>query len=107
MEPHKHGWPAPRPAERTSAPAGFDFTAHIRRLCTDAVSRLPQLVHIDFAHIATAFAQTRKRTSHGLYASLVTSRWVGKARNTWDDPNTCSVSADVVGDHRRSCSVEK
>ncbi|CAI8983905.1 hypothetical protein EMIT0P2_70309 [Pseudomonas sp. IT-P2] len=42
-----------------------------------------------------------------LHPQRVTSRWVGKARNTWDDPNTCSVSADVVGDHRRSCSAEK
>ena len=77
MDPHRHGCTTPRPAGRNSAPAGFNFTDNMRRLCTDAVARLPQLDHIDFSQVAIAFAQARKRTTHGLYASLTPMRFEG------------------------------
>jgi hypothetical protein len=54
---------------------GFDFTAHVRRVCVDVVDRLPELSHIDLARVAIAFCQTRKRVSHGIYASLTPMRF--------------------------------
>ncbi len=77
MDSHWHGCISPRPAGRGSARAGFNFTENMRRLCTDAVARLPHLSHIDFSQVATAFAQARKRTTHGLYASLTPMRFEG------------------------------
>jgi hypothetical protein len=64
---------------RAAVLGGFDFTYHMRRLCTDVVSRLPDLSHIDFARVAVASAQARKRTVHGLYASLTPMRFEGGA----------------------------
>ncbi len=63
---------------RPNSPAsGFSFTNSMRRLCADAVARLPALGHIDLAHVAISFAQTRKRTAHGMYASLTPMRFAG------------------------------
>ena len=56
---------------------GFSFTNSMRRVCADAVERLPALGHIDLDHVALSFAQTRKRTAHGLYASLTPMRFAG------------------------------
>ena len=58
-------------------PSGFDVTAHLRRLCGDLVGRLPPLHHIQLDHVAFAFAQARKPTDHGLYASLTPLRFEG------------------------------
>jgi hypothetical protein len=46
-------------------------------LCTDVVRRVDDLRHIDMGQVATAFAQARKRTSYGLYASLTPMRFEG------------------------------
>jgi hypothetical protein len=54
---------------------GFDFTGHMRVVCEDLVARLPDLSHIDLSRVAIAFCQTRKRVSHGLYASLTPMRF--------------------------------
>lgn len=59
---------------------GFNFTEHLRRLCGDMVERLPQLSHIELDALAFAFAQTRKSTEHGLYASLTPMRFENGAR---------------------------
>ena len=63
-------------------PSGFDFTLHMRRLCEDLTDRLPELRHIDLSRVAIGFSQTRKRTSHGMYASLTPLRFVGGAVET-------------------------
>ncbi len=62
---------------RSSSSGGFSFTNSMRRFCSDAVVRLPALGHVDLAHVAISFAQTRKRTAHGMYASLTPMRFAG------------------------------
>ncbi len=64
----------PRP---NSSSRGFSFTNSMRRLCADAVVRLPVLGHIDLGHVAISFAQARKRTTHGMFASLTPMRFAG------------------------------
>ena len=54
---------------------GFDFTAHIRRLCEDICSRFPELGHIDMSRVAICYSQARKRVRHGLHASLTPLRF--------------------------------
>lgn len=56
---------------------GFDFTAHIRRLCADMVVRLPELGHIDLDRVAITFRQARKRVTYGIQASLTPLRFEG------------------------------
>ena len=79
--PRKGGRTALRLSPRTqkTAPAGFDFTLAMRRLCEDAAARLPELGHIDMSRVAVAFCQTRRAVSHGLYASLTPMRFAGGA----------------------------
>jgi hypothetical protein len=69
----------PHPIERRDPPhrPGFNFTLHMRRLCQDAVTRLPELRHIDADRVAIGFRQTRKAVGHGLYASLTPLRFAG------------------------------
>ena len=59
------------------APAALDFSARMRALCDDMVARLPELSHIDLRRVAVGFTQARKRTRHGLYASLTPLRFAG------------------------------
>lgn len=63
-------------------PSGFDFTFHIGRLCTDMAAHLDEFRHIDMSRVAVSFRQTRKRTSHGLYASLTPLRFAGGKTHT-------------------------
>src|SRR5262245_41794224 len=58
---------APRP--------GFDFTAHLRKLCCGMAASLPELAHIQMDRVAVGFRQTRKRVAHGLQASLTPLRF--------------------------------
>src|SRR6184192_2939038 len=60
----------------------FDFTLHIRRLCDDVVSRLPELSHIDMGRVAVSVCQTRKAVSHGIFASLTPLRFAGGQTTT-------------------------
>jgi predicted metallopeptidase len=53
----------------------FDFTLHVRRLCDDMVTRLPELAHIDMSRVAVCFCQTRKAVPHGIFASLTPLRF--------------------------------
>jgi hypothetical protein len=64
--PTSHGLPSA---------GGFDFTLHMRALCADLSARLPELSHVDTARVAIRFCQTRRRTRHGLYASLTPMRF--------------------------------
>jgi len=56
---------------------GFDFNAHVRRLCDDIVFRLRQLRHIDMARVALSYSQTRNVSQYGMYASLTPMRFAG------------------------------
>jgi hypothetical protein len=72
-----HGRESPKATHVATSPAGFSFTTSMRRFCADAVSRLAVLEHIDLAHVAMSFAQARKRTRHGMFASLTPMRFAG------------------------------
>ena len=72
-----HGRESPEATQVVPAQSGFSFTTGMRRFCGDAISRIPPLQHIDLAHVALSFAQARKRTRHGLYASLTPMRFAG------------------------------
>ncbi len=54
----------------------------MRRLCADFVARLSELSHIDLSRVAISFSQTRKRVSHGLWASLTPMRFEGGSQTT-------------------------
>jgi predicted metallopeptidase len=56
---------------------GFDFTAHVRRLCADMISRLNALRHIDLDRVAFRFCQTRRSGQYGIQASLTPLRFAG------------------------------
>jgi predicted metallopeptidase len=62
------------------APAGFDFTAHVRRLCEDMTARVTALKHVDMSRVAVSFSQTRSAVQHGMYAALTPLRFAGGAR---------------------------
>jgi predicted metallopeptidase len=55
--------------------AGFDFTRHIRTLCVDLSTRLPELGHVDMSQVAIRFCQARNRTRFGVHASLTPLRF--------------------------------
>jgi len=54
---------------------GFNFTAAMRCLCEDIVTRLPELNHVDLNRVAISLCQTRQTGSHGIYASLTPLRF--------------------------------
>jgi len=56
---------------------GFDFTGHMRALCADMTSRLPELGHIDLDRVAIRFCQARKAVSYGIQATLTPLRFEG------------------------------
>lgn len=61
---------------------GFDFNFHIRRLCSDMVSRVESLRHIDLERVAIRFCQTRRSGHYGIQASLTPLRFAGGAQET-------------------------
>ncbi len=61
---------------------GFNFTARMTQLCTDVVTRTPELRHIDMSRVAVSFNQTRKQVRHGLWASLTPMRFEDGAETT-------------------------
>mgnify|MGYP001396308686 CR=1 FL=1 len=67
-----HGRQFSQRTRRSSPSSGFSFTNSMRRLCADAVARLPALGHIDLAHVAISFAQTRKEN---VQRELIELRW--------------------------------
>jgi len=58
-----------------SRTSGFDFTARMRDVCRDVVTRLDEFSHVRLDHVAFSFAQTRKRVNHGMHASLTPMRF--------------------------------
>src|SRR5262245_52206575 len=63
-------------------PRSFDFTFHIRRVCADIISRLPELGHIELGRVAVSVCQTRKAVPHGIFASLTPLRFAGGSSTT-------------------------
>lgn len=60
-----------------TADGGFNFTAHMSRLCAEIARRTPELAHVDVTRVAIRFCQTRKAVSHGLQATLTPLRFEG------------------------------
>ncbi len=71
-----------RPRTEKTPEEGINFTAHVRRICDDMVTRSPQLSHIDMRRVAVGFTQARKATTHGLFASLTPLRFAGGQSHT-------------------------
>ncbi len=63
-------------------PSGFNFTAHMRDLCRDITTRLPELQHVEMGRVAVSFNQTRKQVRHGMWASLTPMRFENGSRET-------------------------
>jgi hypothetical protein len=61
---------------------GFDFTANMRRVVQAMVDQLVELQHIQLDRVAFSFGQARKRTQHGIYASLTPMRFQGGSLTT-------------------------
>lgn len=66
-----------RSAPLALASPAFDLTLHLRRLCEDMVQRLDELSHVDMSRLAVTFAQARRATSYGIFASLTPLRFQG------------------------------
>ena len=61
---------------------GLDFTAAMRPLCRDMVTRLSELSHIDLDRVAISLSRARQRSVYGLYASLTPLRFEsGRSRS--------------------------
>jgi predicted metallopeptidase len=58
---------------------GFDFTGQMRLVCEHICTSMPDLGHVDVNRVAVSFAQTRTRSSWGMYASLTPLRFAGGA----------------------------
>jgi predicted metallopeptidase len=69
----------PRPQLRrvASPTVGFDFTGHIRLVCQDIVTRLPDFAHIDMPRVAIRFCTVRRPGPYGMQASLTPLRFKG------------------------------
>ncbi|HAA69995.1 MAG TPA: hypothetical protein DCE55_12710 [Planctomycetaceae bacterium] len=52
----------------------------MRVMIEDAVTRLPELHHIDLSRVAITFSQARKRVTHGLFATLTPMRFENGTR---------------------------
>lgn len=66
--------------QQATTRAGFDFTRHMRAVCQELVTRLPELAHVDLTRVALSFAQARNQEKAGLYASLTPMRFANGAR---------------------------
>jgi Putative phage metallopeptidase len=88
-----------RPAQVHGLCKSFDFTFHIRRVCEDVVTRLPELAHIDMGRVAVSFCQTRNGASHGIFASLTPLRFAGGAATSLrrGRPHTVQRVCDAAG----------
>lgn len=72
----------PNTEARKQKAAGFDFTKYMKRLCNDICRRVQSLGHIDIDRVAIGFAQARKRSQYGIYASLTPMRFEGGSEFT-------------------------
>ena len=56
---------------------GFDFSLHMRRLCSDIIGRMEQFRHVDIQRVAVSVAQSRNRRLQGLQAKVTPMRFAG------------------------------
>ncbi len=84
----------------TSSLRGFDFTAHIRRLCADMVARMEELAHIDLGRVAIRYCQARKAVSHGIQASLTPLRFEQGSLYTTRRRRRWTIERMIDGDGR-------
>ena len=61
---------------------GFNFSDHLRVVCADMVSRVPELGHIDLARVMMACSQTRNGAAHGVLATMTPLRFADGAKTT-------------------------
>ena len=73
---------APAHGRGGKPPRGFDFTHHLGCLCADMAANVDEFRHIDMSRVAVSFRQTRRRMSHGLYASLTPLRFAGGQKHS-------------------------
>jgi hypothetical protein len=67
---------------KTTRKAGFNFSDHMRIVCADMVSRVPELAHIDLSRVAMACTQVRNRAPHGVLATMTPLRFAEGAETT-------------------------
>jgi hypothetical protein len=67
--------PVPPPAMLGLAPVPFDFTSHMRAICTDIISRTPDLGHIDMNRVLVTVTRARTRQPYGLQAKVTPLRF--------------------------------
>ena len=69
-------WIFPRPDQPDSGLRDpLDFTAYIRRVCTDITRRCPPLAHIDPESVLFSFTPARNRSAYGLQARVTPMRF--------------------------------
>lgn len=99
--PARRGWALGReaPPWLATGPQGrpFDFCAHMRRLCADVVSRVPELYHIDPSRLLIAVTQARKARRHGLQARVTPLRFRGGQLTRRRQGTTYQVQRILVG----------
>lgn len=62
----------PRPAGPARV---FDFSAHMRALCADVVSRCAELAHVHMPRVLVTFTPSRNRSRYGLQARVTPLRF--------------------------------
>ncbi len=62
------------------SPTPFDFSAHIRRLCTDVAARCPELAHVNTQSMLFTFTPARNSNGFGLQARVTPMRFRGGSR---------------------------
>ena len=62
-------------SSRVPVDRGFNFTLHMRALCSDLAARLPELAHVEDRRVAIRFCQARKAVGHGVHATLTPLRF--------------------------------
>lgn len=62
-------------AESTLNASTFDFTARMRLLCEDVVSRCEELCHINMSRVLLSFTLSRNRSRYGLQARVTPLRF--------------------------------
>lgn len=63
----------------------FDYTAALDQAARLVAAESPLFGHVDMDQVLISFAQTRKRTRHGIYAKMVPLRFEGGAREVFEN----------------------
>ncbi|MBX3411809.1 MAG: hypothetical protein KF708_03760 [Pirellulales bacterium] len=62
------------------ATLGLDFTAEVRRLCSELARQVDELAHIDMRRVGVSLCRSRAEGRFGLQATLTPLRFEGGAR---------------------------